>query len=221
MPQSLSQLRAEAQQRSNQENKTLVSTSEWNRYINEAITELYDKIVTSFPTYYLSSYAFTLTSTNIVALASSVPTFYKVKALDFSYSTTDRPLDVRELNFQERNRYSALNYAGQYTLWFTPGPPALSGDSDELDFIMDKWSEFIVLTAAMAGANKEESDLSGLELLKQRQIARIDAAVPNRSGEPAQAADMTFGGRDSGRRYYLSGSNLVVVGSYEGALWGL
>ena len=218
MAQSLAQLRAEAQQRSNQENKTLVSTAEWNRYINEAITELYDKIVSSFPTYYLSSYSFTLTSTNIVALASAVPTFYKVKALDFSYATSERPMDVRELNFQERNRFSTLNYAGQYVLWYTPGPPSLSGDSDELDFIMDKWSEYVVLTAAIAGTNKEESSIDGLLTLKGVQSARIDAAVPNRSGEPAQAADMTFGGRDSGRRYYLSGSNLVVVGSTDG-LW--
>ena len=33
---TLASLRAEAQQRANQENKTLVATSEWNRYVNLA-----------------------------------------------------------------------------------------------------------------------------------------------------------------------------------------
>lgn len=216
MARTLAELRAEAQQRCNQENKTLVATADWNRYINEAIAELYDEIVASYPHYYNSSFAFSLSSSNLLAL-SGVTGFYKLRGVDY-LTTPSRPVSVRPYNFQERNKFSNLNYQGSYTLWYTPTPTLLVNDPDTPDAILSVWDEFIPVTAAIVGAVKEESfELAqALGIVKAGILARIRQAAPNRDGEPAQAADLMtspYGYGESGRRYALEGSNLTILGS--------
>lgn len=222
MAQSLANLRAESQQRCNQEAKTLVSTAEWDRYIQEAVGELYDIIVSAFPHYYVSSSSFSLSAVNTFDLTTLSPTFYKLRGVDYMFAGTSRPRKVTPLNFAERNRYQSLNFSGNYTIWYTPLPPALVADGDTLDLILDNWSEFIPVTAAMAGASKENGDLTDLRATKAGIIQRINAAAPNRDGEPGQAADLMaygeFAAGDSGRRYMLEGSNLVLLGT-DSWLW--
>lgn len=218
MAQTLANLRAEAQQRANQENKTLVVTADWNRYVNEAIAELYDIIVAINPHYYVSSSAFTLTSANTFALTTVTPTFYKLRGVDYLPSATGQPITVHPFNFQERNRFRAQGFAGNYTLWYTPIPPVLVADSDPLDFILDVWSEFVPVTAAIVALTKEESDISALAAVKAAVMARISASAPSRDGEPGQAADLTtpqdydwdYTGAPASRVYSLEGSNLVI-----------
>lgn len=218
MPRTLLQLRTEAQQRANQENKTLVGTAEWDRYLNEAISELYDLVIASNPHYYVSSANFTLTSSNQVAL-STLTNFYKLRGVDYQMGT--RPLTVRPLNFAERNRFSQTsNFSGTYTAWWTPTPPILAADGNELDAILDVWSEFIPVTAAIQAMIKEETPINEMMAVKARIEARIREASPNRDGEPAQAADLMFGQtRDSGRRYSLEGGNLVIYGGDAFPWW--
>lgn len=216
MAQTLLQLRTEAQQRANQENKTLVSTSEWNRYINEAIGELYDLILSSFPHYYLNSFAFTLSGSNQQSIAALSPLFYKMAGLDFLFNGTSRPQTVHPISFQERNKFGNLNFAGQYTLWYRPPPAVLVADGDTLDFILDNWSKYISVTAAIQGATKEESPTDAMEREQAKVVAQINAAAPNRDSEPGQAADLSvypYGYGECGRRYMLEGSNLIVLGS--------
>jgi hypothetical protein len=216
MAQTLAQLRAEAQQRANQESKTLILTPEWNRYINEAVGELYDRILSSYPHYYLSSLAFTLAGSNQQSIAALTPLFYKLAGLDFMFSGTQRPQTVHPISFLERNRFGNLNFAGNYTLWYRPPPPVLVADGDTLDFILDNWSKYISVTAAIQGATKEESSTDALEREQTKVIAQIDAAAPNRDAEPSQAADLStspYGLGECGRRYMLEGSNLIVLGS--------
>lgn len=214
MARTLLQLRDEAKQRSNQESKTLVSDAEWTRYINEALGELYDLIVSSHPHYYLSSFAFTLAATNTQVLTALSPLFYKVRGLDNLFGGSQRPLTVHPLNFAERNQYSNTNFAGQYVLWYTPQPPILAADGDVLDFILDVWSEYIPVTAAIAGSMKEEGPTDDMLLRKSQIEARVRAAAPNRDGEPGQAADLSSAmPGDSGRRYILGGTGITIVGS--------
>lgn len=211
---TLAQLRAEAQQRTNQENKTLVSTTEWNRYVNLAISELYDLIVTEHPEYYLATAPFTLTSTNAFDLTTLSSPLYKLRGLDYLPSGAAYPVTVLPLNFAERNRFWNQNFAGSYSLWYTPPAPTLVNDSDTLDSILNVWAEFIVLAAAIPAAIKEEaSNVPELGASKEIQAKRITGAAPGRQGEAQQVADMTQGRRgDSGRRYMLQGSSLYVLG---------
>lgn len=218
MAQTLAMLRAEAQQRANQENKSLVGTAEWNRYINEAISELYDRVIAVNPHYYVSTASFTLSSSNAVAL-STFTGFYKLRGVD--YRQGSRSVDVLPFDFlSERNLFSDQHYAGTYTAWWTPTPPTLVLDADTLDAILDVWAEYVVVTAAIPAVVKEESDLSGLAALKQSLIERIDKSAATRNATPGQAADLTGGGpADSGRRYALRGSDLVILGSDRADLW--
>ena len=218
MAQTLANLVAEAEQRANQESKTLVSPAEWRRYTNLAISELYDRIVAVNPHYYVSSADFTLSSANSVAL-STLTNFWKLRGVDFRIGS--RSLDVRPFDFMsERNRFSSQNFAGTYTAWWTPTPPSLSADGDTLDAILDVWAEYITVTAAIQAVAKEESDLTGLAALKQALIERISVSAGTRSAEPGQAADLSTGGpADSGRRYALRGASLVILGSDPPDLW--
>src|SRR3954469_9774632 len=105
MAQTLATLRAEAQGRANQENKTLVSTADWNRYVNEALSELYDFVISVNPHYYVKSFPFTLASVNTLDLTTVTnPTFYKLRGVDYFLGTGAQPMSVRPFNFQERNR---------------------------------------------------------------------------------------------------------------------
>jgi len=149
--QTLATLRLEAQQRANQENKTLVAVTEWNRYINEAVYDLYDLLLAANPHFYVLQFPFTLTSSNVLDLTTvtSLTTFgmsgfYKLRGVDYLPSPTGTPIAVRPFNFAERNRQSVrtyalegfnlrihplLNFSGNYTLWYTPRPPQLPNNN--------------------------------------------------------------------------------------------
>jgi len=211
---TLAQLRAEAQQRSNQENKTLVATADWLTYINEAIAELYDLIITANPHYYVSQIPFTLASVNTFDLTTATGSFYKLRGLDYLPSGAAYPVTVNPLNFQERNRFWNQNFQGNYNLWYTPPAPALVLDTDTLDMTLNNWWEFIAITAAIVAAVKEDSPIDSLGAQKDAIMARIRGAAPNREGGPQQAADLSGGNMrgESGRRYLIEGNNLIIVG---------
>lgn len=206
------ELVTEAKQRSNQESKTLVGDAEWQRYINLAISELYDLVISSQPHYYIRSQNFTLTSSNLFDLTTLTNGFYKLRGVDYLVSSGSRPVSLRPFNFAERNKqgYRAYSiegtnlmiqpshqtsiYAGNYTVWYTPPPPLLTTDSGAtgtLDSILDVWAEFITVTAALMGVIKNEDETAALGALKAMITARVREASPTRDGEPQQAADLT------------------------------
>src|ERR1017187_7201862 len=206
--QTLAQLGAESQQRSNQENQTLVATADWARYINEAIAELYDLIITANPHYYVSQFPFTLSSVNTLDLTTVTSSFYKLRGVDYLPAVAAYPVTVHTLNFQERNRFWNQNFQGNYNLWYTPPAPVLVADTDTLDMTLNNWAEFIAITTAMVAGVKAESPTDDLVREKAAVVARIMGAAPNRDAEPQQAADLSAGYRsgDSGRRYYIEGN---------------
>lgn len=210
--QTLANLRLESQQRSNQENKTLVATSEWNRYINEAIAELYDLVIAVNPHYYVRSSPFTLSSVNTLDLTTLTGGFYKLRGVDYLPTTNGRAGTLHPFNFAERNKqgYRAYalegtslmvlptsNFAGNYTIWYTGTPPTLTVDGDTLDTILDVWSEYITVTAAIAAAVKEESPIDGLAAQKAVLVERVNKAAANRDAEPTQAADLMSSRNDA------------------------
>lgn len=212
MAQTLANLRLEAQQRANQENKTLVATTEWNRYINEAISELYDLVIAVNPHYYVRSFPFALSSVNTLDLTTLTGGFYKLRGVDYLPSATGRAITLHPFIFSERNKqgYRAYalegsnllilpnsNFAGSYTIWYTAVAPTLTVDGDTLDMILDVWSEYITVTVAIAAATKEESPIDALSQQKALLIERVNKAAANRDGEPAQAADLMSSRNDA------------------------
>jgi hypothetical protein len=182
---TLADLRLQAQQRADMENSNYVGVTEWNVYINESYSKLYDILVSAYEDYYTKDpVSFTIASGNTYTLASD---FYKLRGLDRSVDGADGWQTVHPLgSFIERNRRNILmrsfvgwidiNYkvvgnklymypedraTGNYRYWYIPRYTPLASDSSTLGDVLD-FQEFIIVDAAIKALNKEETDASHL-----------------------------------------------------------
>jgi hypothetical protein len=125
---SLSAIRLSSKQRADRVNSQFVTDSEWNGYINKAMFELYDLLVTMYEDYFLatpvqftadgSTFLYPLpngsnTFTNSLTLASFVPRpFYKLSGVDLALNNaTNAFVTVNKFNFADRNRFVYPNTA--------------------------------------------------------------------------------------------------------------
>lgn len=139
---SLGQLRLMSQQKSDRVNSNFVTLPEWNSFINLAMYELYDLLVTVDEEYFVAipvQFVTTgvqfqyplpdgaLTFTNGITQASTfvAPAFYKLKGVDIGLnSATNAFGTLSKFNFIDRNRWvypnnASLGYGpfnGQYRL---------------------------------------------------------------------------------------------------------
>ena len=210
-------------QRADMEGSTFVTDAEVIAYINVAMAEMHDILVSRYEDYYVSSESYTLPADNPGTLPA---TFYKALGVDFdSGGTTYR---LRRFSFQERNKlnspsvvagriadtlYSiqgnqikfipAPTVSGTVTLYFVPEAQQFSTSESEY---MDKtvankapavafgYEEYVVIDAAIKCLQKEESDVQILLVQKQQLKERIENAASNRDqGEPARITDSRTG----------------------------
>lgn len=125
---TLSQIRLEAQQRADRVNSQFVTMPEWNKYINQAMFELYDLLVTVYEDYYVatpiqfttdgSTYLYPLPSgtntfLNALTLVSFTPRpFYKLLGVDLALQNTNNGyVTINKFNFIDRNRFVYPNTA--------------------------------------------------------------------------------------------------------------
>lgn len=120
---SLYEIRLRAQQRADRVNSPFVSTTEWNFFINQAMYELYDILITTYEDYYCApeisfltngnDYYYDLpngtdTFTNIETGSTTyvAPPFYKLLGLDLGINqTNDAYVTVNKYNLIDRNRF--------------------------------------------------------------------------------------------------------------------
>ena len=210
-------------QRADMEGSTFVTDVEVIGYINVAMSEVHDILVSRYEDYYVSSEPYTLPASNPGTLPA---TFYKALGVDFdSGGTTYR---LRRFSFQERNKLNspsmvagriadtlyaiqgaeikfipAPTVSGTATLWYVP--EAQQFDSSGSGFmsvtIVTKapavafgYEEYVVVDAAIKCLQKEESDVQILLVQKQQLKERIENAASNRDqGEPARITDSRAG----------------------------
>lgn len=218
---TLQQLMDRSRQRADQVNSGFVTDSELINWINVYKREYEDLLVRTFGAdYSATSATFSATANtenyNLSALTGG--TFYKLQGLDVADSSSPTGWrDVRPFNFHDRNRVSSSNIilptqstgqvryrvwgpnlalrpvpTGTMTmkLWWVPQTVALSATTDSFDDV-NGWSELIVVDAAIAMKDKEESDTSVLQNDRQRLVQRITSMAPNRdAGEPMTIADV-------------------------------
>jgi hypothetical protein len=182
---AVSDLRPRAQARADKENDSHVSTAQWLAFINEAYLELWDLVVAAYGDHAITSADFT------VAAGASTYTlpadFYKLRGLDLDPGTTN-VTEVRRFAWGNRNQLDTLSYRivggllrlepaasapGNYRIWYVPGATDLTGDASTISAYVEKWSEYIVVSAALKAKDKEESDVSVLMADRQRIEARI------------------------------------------------
>lgn len=118
----LAQIRLEAQQRADRVNSNFVTKKEWNKYINQAMFELYDLLITNYEDYFMaepiqfttngSQYLYplpngTITYQNAISHADVVARpFYKLLGMDLvAQSTNNGRVNINKFNFENRNTY--------------------------------------------------------------------------------------------------------------------
>lgn len=125
---SLAQIRLAAQQRADRVNSNFVTKSEWNSYINQAMFELYDLLVTTFEDYYVATpiqftangnqFLYPLpngtnTFTNPLTGNTFTPEpYYKLLGVDLALNNASNAyVTVNKFNFTDRNRFVYPNTA--------------------------------------------------------------------------------------------------------------
>jgi hypothetical protein len=120
---SLGQIRLAAMQRADRVNSNFVTLPEWNSYINQAMFELYDLLVTVFEDLYVAppvqfqsdgtTYLYPLpngtnTFQNALNLSQTVtpPPFYKLLGVDLQIQNTNNGyVNVQKFDFINRNQF--------------------------------------------------------------------------------------------------------------------
>lgn len=206
-------------------NSDFVSDAELGSLVNTYVAELYDLLVAAYgQAYYASSYSFNTTSGTdsypIQTIGGSGADFYQLLGIDVDLGGGIL-LTAEPFNFHNRNRYkqgvaiwtqghpvgyrlhgSNIKFQpapqGTYavTIHYVPAPPVLAG-ADTFDGVAG-WERYVVVCAAIALLQKEQSDPTVLLAEKASLTARINAMSRNRdAGEPDQVVDVR--GRRWGR----------------------
>lgn len=143
---------------------------------------------------------------------TAAPKFYKMLGVDLSLNgSANARVTIKKFDFLSRNRYVypqlTSTYLGVFnlryrvvgsnimfipnpsggqviTLWYVPALTTLVLDADVADGISG-WTEYIITDAAIKCGQKEETDVSVLELQKAALIKRIEDSAMNRdAGSP-------------------------------------
>lgn len=126
---SLSQIRLAAMQRADRVNSNFVTVPEWRSYINQAMFELYDLLITVYEDYYVATpiqfvcdgntFLYPLpngsnTFLNALNLSQTITPkpYYKLLGVDLALNNaTNAYVTVPKFNFQDRNRFVYPNTA--------------------------------------------------------------------------------------------------------------
>lgn len=118
---SLGELRTRCQQRADRLNSNFVTLPEWNFFINQAMFELYDLLVTTYEDYFIATPAlFSVTGntflyplpdgstsfTNMSGASFVAAPFLKLVGVDLALNTSANGfVTVNKFNFSDRNRF--------------------------------------------------------------------------------------------------------------------
>lgn len=233
---TLAQLRARAQQETDNVNSEFISTAvggEWTNYLNAAYAELYGLLVQQYGNdYYVQTpsagYTFTTDGVNQFFALPTSPAMFKLLCVDVQYGGPNQWIGLKPFSLSQRNAFGPTNQtipaAGQTVrLLYIPKLTPLAVDADTTIDLQNDWEEYIVVDAAIRAIGKEESDLTALFARKAALIERLKAEPENRdAGSPASIVDSR--GRGSpGMAYRLNGNNLWLIGQrvfgWQGPSW--
>jgi hypothetical protein len=222
LTQTLLQLRTRLRELTDTENDTHLSDAELTRYINSAITYVYDKLVISSP----SDYFLKETPIAVVAGTDSyvLPTdFYKLRAL-YVQEQPGYFRPVEPCQEEERMLLSAPTEACTLKMEYIPCATPLALDEDTFDGI-NGWEELVLQTAAIDVKNKREED--SVQHFRKRQdlekrISRMafrDAGAPERviDRNVKRRRDAWYFGTLLTRKYRLQAGNIRI---YEQRVFG-
>ena len=199
---------------------TFVSDVEVVDYINVAMAEIHDILVTKFEDYYVTSTTYELPGTGSFDLPS---TFYKALGVDFDVGGINYRL--KPYHFQERAMYNSPGIvsslvtntlyhiqgskikfipsptvSGTATLHFVPEPTYFSATATDEEIVAvapqvaKGYEEYVIIDAAIKCLQKEESDVQVLLVQKQQQLQRLEQVSGKRdAGESYSITDASVG----------------------------
>ncbi len=198
---TLANLRTRVRNRANMENSQFVTDTELNIYINQAIADLRDKMISKAgEDYFAETESYSLQANRE---AYDLPSdFYKILYVevqgDDNYFYQMRRFEISERNFgaspinyyipdiRYRLRADSIiftpqNLVGGRTVRMTyvPIPTELINDSDTLEGY-NGWETYVIVYAARIALVKEESDTSQLDAELMRLDQRMEAMADNR-----------------------------------------
>ena len=115
---TLAQIRTAAQQRADMVNSTFVTSAEWTSYINQALSFMYDEMVSAYGEDYFSASPVSITMDGTSqsyalpngTLYSSAPAFYKLLGVDLAVNTsTSSWVTLKPFTFSARNKRNQQN----------------------------------------------------------------------------------------------------------------
>jgi len=213
---TLLELRDNAKERADMEDSDFVTDPAWNVYINDAVAELYDLIISAYEDYFTLIPAPEFTIPNGSDTLTLPVDFYKLRGLDLKQGTSNYTT-IEQYNFGERNNFKINNLARQlydatvtyrlignviqilpveqaaatYRLWYVPISPTLTLDADILPVIKG-WEDYVVIKAAMKALIKEESDVSVMILEIEKMEERIiNMSADRDAGSSERITDVT------------------------------
>lgn len=193
MAKTLAELRSMVKHKTNFEGSNFISDENYNIEINIAIAELYETLVAKSEDYYIKSTTLT-PSAGKLTLPSD---FFKLKGLEtldgvilnrFQWDHRDTNNEFAtncssDITYRVMGNFIYLNpeeTIEQLKLWYVPNCSELTTDVSTLDVELNRWFEFVVVTAAIACLTKEESNTNDLEKRKQDILGRINFAAAER-----------------------------------------
>lgn len=215
---TLSELRQDFLDRGGWRNSTKFGNSVVDRWLNEAIGEVWDLLVQTWVDYFLKED--TSLTTSAGTSQTFLPTdFYKLRRIDYRASASDKWKKVRPagldviygLQNASRGRMRAYHLRGMpggsndydpalvwgpvpdatYTLrvLYIPVAPTLSDDADVFDGI-NGYETCVVAKAVLKGERRQGKETSAREREVMKEEARIKSSAPSRdASEPVRLAD--------------------------------
>ena len=201
-----------------------VTDAEVTSLINTYVAELYDLLVQSYgPAFYADSYTFVTVAQQreygLPTGANEGADLYQLLGVDVDLGSGDI-VSAKPFDFFSRNRYAgSASYASgepvyyrlhgsqiwliptpatalSVTIHYIPAAPTLSSSGVSSFDGINGWERFVVVSAAIAMLQKEESDPSVYMAERQSLIARITALSKNRdAGMPDRIVDVRGRGR--------------------------
>ena len=217
---TLAQLIVRVRQRADMVGSAFVSDAEVVDYINVAMAEIHDLLVTKYEDYYVSTTTYTLPGSNPGTLPA---TFYKALGVDLDAGGVSYRL--KRYSFQDRNMYNSPGVvaariadtrynvqgnqikfipdptmSGTVTLHYVPEAQRFSSGSTSATIVSlapavaNGYEEYVVVDAAIKCLLKEESDTQPPMIYKEQLRKRIESAAGNRdAGESYRISDVNTG----------------------------
>lgn len=195
-------LRTNARVRADMVSSTFRTDTQYNTFINSAVKGLYNLLVKADPGYFEATHTFdsAVDQTDY----ELPPDFFKLLGVERQTISNSQWETILPYPHLERNRYSSTfeiytqpiekyrlmgskirispepSEVRSWRLRYVPLPTLLQGDSDELTGMMEYFSEYIEIFAAIKALHDEESAAAGLKEELAGLVQQIDQLAQDR-----------------------------------------